>query len=119
MSIDKNYYVICGYDLTDFKTEKYNDWKWTEQGEEYTNYQRKGKIQLFDDPMNSAYLYLGYILAAGDEYSFDTVRFDMRDVSEGCHKVEDELIKLSKMGIVKNASIISSKFQIIVFEECT
>ena len=33
MSVNRNYYVIAGYDLTEFKTDKFKDWKWTEEGE--------------------------------------------------------------------------------------
>lgn len=55
MSVERNYYVIGGYDLTGFKTEKYDDWRWTEQGEEYTCSQINGEIQLFDDPMNGSH----------------------------------------------------------------
>lgn len=46
MSVDRNYYVIAGYDLTGMETDKFDDWKWSEDGEKYTCYHRKGKIQL-------------------------------------------------------------------------
>lgn len=69
MSSVQSYYVIAGMDLSAFKTDKYKGWQWSEAWENYTCNQSKGKIQLFDDP---TYLYIGYILAAGDEYGFNT-----------------------------------------------
>jgi hypothetical protein len=33
MSIDRNFYVIAGYDLDGYKTDKYEDWSLTEEGE--------------------------------------------------------------------------------------
>lgn len=119
MSIDKNYYVIGGYDLTDFKTEKYDDWRWTEQGDEYTCYQKNGKIQLFDDPMSNSYLYFGYVFASSDEYSFDTVCFSISDVEKCRKNVEDELLKLVEIGVVNKTALANAKFHLIAFEECT
>ena len=29
-----NYYVIAGYDLTKFRMKNYEDWKWTDEGEQ-------------------------------------------------------------------------------------
>ncbi len=119
MSVDKNYYVIGGYDLTDFKTDKYDDWKWTNQGEEYTCNQTTGQIQLFDDPMDNSYLYLGYIFASGDEYDFDTVHFDLLDAELCRDEIEAELPKLADMGIISKAALEQTKFKIIVFAEST
>lgn len=68
MSISREYYVICGYDITGCKTDKFDDWQWTKEGENFTCYKRKGKIQLFTDPMCEDYLSLGYIFANMDEY---------------------------------------------------
>lgn len=41
MSMESHYYVIAGYDLTDCETDKFKDWKWTEEGEDYINNQCK------------------------------------------------------------------------------
>lgn len=35
MSMNKHYYVIAGYDLTGWETDKYEDWKWSDDGEKY------------------------------------------------------------------------------------
>ena len=45
MSISRNYYVIAGYDLTGFATDKFDDWKW-DDGEEYFCNQIKGYIKM-------------------------------------------------------------------------
>lgn len=118
MSIEENYYVIGGYDLTDFNTDKYSDWKWTEQGEEYTCHQTNGKIQLFDDPMDGSHLYLGYIFASGDEYDFDTVCFSISDVENHRKDVEIELHKLVEVGVIRKEALIHSQFNLIAFKEC-
>ena len=119
MSINRNYYVIAGYDLTALRTDKYNDWQWTDEGEKYICYQRKGKIQLFNDPMSGSHLYLGYILAAGDEYKFETSKFDVEEVQNVQPSVMAELIKLVDIGVVSKDPKIVPKYQIIAFEECS
>lgn len=118
MSMNKHYYVIAGYDLTGFETDDYRDWKWTDEGEKYLCYQGKGKIQLFDDPMSHSHLYLGYILVSGDEWEFETTKFDVPDIANAWDSVTSELIKLIGLGVItcdpKNKPI----YQIIAFEEC-
>lgn len=118
MSINKNYYVIGGYDLTNFQTDKYPDWKWTEQGEEYICRHVNDKIRLFDDPMSGFYLYLGYIFASGDEYDFDTACFSVSDIENHRKDVEAELLKLVEAGVIRKEALIHSPFNLIAFEEC-
>lgn len=130
MSIDKKYYVIAGYDLTKLKTDKYKDWKWTDEGSNFTSYQTKGRIQLFDDPMDGMYLYLGYILACGDEYDFNTTKVNLNEVARQKPYVREKLRQLVDNNVINN--IISNKnvthdiyeenilqYEIIIFEECT
>ena len=119
MSMNKKYYVIAGYDLTGYGTDKYNDWKWTEEGEKYTCNQIKGEIQLFDDPMDGAHLYLGYVLASGDKYDFATTSFELSDIENYSRNVNSELVKLCESGIISKDPHFHPKFKIIVFEECT
>jgi hypothetical protein len=118
MSVDKNYYVIAGYDLTSLKTEKYKDWKWTDDGEQFLCNQVSGNVQLFDDPMHNAYLYLGHVLAAGDEWSFNTVKFDIVDINNCFEDVTLALYRLQCEGIVSSDLRNTPVFQVIVFEEC-
>lgn len=122
MSIVKNYYVIAGYDLTEFKTDKFKDWKWTDEGEKYTCKQVKDEIQLFDDPMNNSHLYLGYILACGDEYEFETTKIDIgTDINYVSKYVAETLHELQEIGVISKDYEYKDKpkYQIIIFEECT
>lgn len=115
MSISRNYYVIAGYDLTGFATDKFEDWKW-DDGEEYFSYQTKGRIQLFDDPMNGDYLYLGYVLANLDMYEAETVKINLNEIDR------QELYVRNKLNQLINDDIITLndyKYEVIVFEECT
>ena len=41
MGMEATHYTIIGYDLTPFKTDKFDNWKWTEEGEDYLNCQLK------------------------------------------------------------------------------
>lgn len=116
MSMVKEYYVIAGYDLTGLKTEKFYDWKWTDEGEEYTCNQVKGNIQLFDDPMSNNYLYLGYVLTSGDEYEFNTVSINPKNIDIYQNKVRSKLSELREKGIIDITFI--PEFKLIIFEEC-
>ena len=117
MSISRDYYVIAGYDLTGMKTDKFDDWIWSDEGEKYTCYQRKGKIQLFCDPMSGCYLYFGYILADGDMYEYETSKFKVEDINNARDDVKNELSKLVDMGLINPKFIL--EYQVIAFEECT
>lgn len=118
MSMESNYYIIAGYDLTGYETDKFDKWRWTEEGEEYLNNQRKGEIQFFDDPMSGSYLYFGYVLADGDEYSFQTTSFEMSDIEKCFGKVKAELVKLQEMGVMTKDPHFKPVFKVIVFEQC-
>lgn len=118
MSMESNYYVIAGYDLTGYKTDKFDKWRWTEEGEEYLYNQRKGEIQFFNDPMSGSYLYFGYILADGNEYGFDTGMFEVSDIEKCSGKVKSELVKLQEMGIITKDPHFKPVSKVIVFEEC-
>lgn len=117
MSMESNYYVIAGYDLTGCETDKFDDWKLSDEGENYICNQCKGEIQFFDDPMSGSHLYFGYVLVSGNAYSFDTTFFDLSDVENCYGKVESELIKLQELGVILKDSHIETKFNIIAFEE--
>ena len=118
MSIDKNYYVIAGYDLTGWDTDKYEDWKWTDEGEKYICNQSEGHIQLFDDPMSGDHFYLGFVLANGDQYYFKTTKFDIEAVNRVEGHVQSELVKLIDLGVVSKDPRFKPEYQVIAFEEC-
>ncbi len=119
MSMNKNYYVIAGYDLTALKTDKYEDWRWTDDGEKWLCYQSNGNIQLFDDPMCGDYLYLGLILASGDEYDFRTTAFDVIDVQNGFADVSSSLAYLRTVGVLDTDMCKMPEYKIIAFVEYT
>ena len=119
MSVNKDYYVIAGYDLTDYCTDKAEDWQWEDEGENYFCYQTKGNIQLFNDPISGTYFYLGYVLANGDEYDFETTKFDIDMANQVAADVKSTLEKLIDIGVISIEGKPCPKYQIIVFEECT
>ena len=119
MSICKNYYVIAGYDLTGFETDKYEDWQWTDEGEYYHCDHTKGEIQLFNDPMCGEHLYFGYILAAGDQYNFETTKFTTASIERQMSYVSIKLQNLIEIGVISKDVKNNSRYEVIAFEECT
>lgn len=119
MSVCKNYYVIAGYDLTELKTDKFEDWRWSDDGEKWLCNQVKGRIQIFDDPMCGDYLYLGFILAAGDEYDFRTTKFDAIDVNNAFGDVSSMLCYLQGIGVISKDHKYIPEYKIIAFVEYT
>lgn len=116
MSLYKNYYIIAGYDLTGHATEKYEDWRWTDEGEQYLCYQRKGNIQLFDDPANGDHLYLGYILAHGDQYEFRTTNIEINKIDNLHMITKAHLQKLIDLGVIDDCTK-DITYQVFAFEE--
>ena len=113
---------IDGYAFKDLNRngalDKYEDWRWTDEGEGFTCFQRKGQIQLFDDPMGESHFYLGYIFGGGDQYDFNTAKFNSADIINVYPYVREALTRL------KDADVISeipddTSYGVIVFEECT
>lgn len=117
MSVNKNYYVIAGYDLTGETTEKYKEWHWSDEAEKYTCRQRRGQLQLFDDPISGNYLYFGYVLADGGEYEFANTQFPIYKVDEIRQRVDDMLCELIDLGVIKTILFGSSEYKIIAFEQ--
>lgn len=116
MSIECNYYSIIGYDLIGCETDKFKNWKWTDEGEKYFCNQVKDEIQFFDDPMSECHLYFGYILACGDQYGVETVKRDINDVMNKLGLVTDAFVKLKELGVIQKDT--DRKCQFIMFEEC-
>ena len=114
MSSVQSYYVIAGMDLSAFKTDKYKGWQWSEAWENYTCNQSRGKIQLFDDP---TYLYIGYILAAGDEYGFNTAMIKPEEIEEHRQQVIEEIKRLVKIGVISEKVLDSIDYGLIVFAD--
>lgn len=72
--------------------------------------------------MSGEHLYLGFVLANGDEYDFRTTKFNLAMIDNLYEKVTSELTKLIDLGVIANPSIVAiperPEYQIIVFEEC-
>jgi hypothetical protein len=118
--MDSNYYVIAGYDLTGYETDKFEDWRWTDEGEEFFCYQSKGSIQLFDDPMNSNHLYLGYIFVDGNGYDFQTTKFDIIEAEAHSLNVNEKLRHLKDIGVIsEDLDEFAIVYQFIAFAEYT
>ena len=115
MSMEANYYLISGYDLTGMETNKFDDWKWTEDGEDFFNSQCKGNIQLFDDPANGSHLYLGYVHADNNEFDFETSKINVVDFLDKQISVAQTLEYLMQIGVIKNDN--NQKYEIINFVE--
>lgn len=119
MSINRNYYVIAGYDVTTAVTDKYKDWQWTDDGEKYFCNQSNGRIQFFNDPMSGSYLYFGYIIASGDEYEFETTVFNPWKITNLKTVVDLEFDKLVEYGVMDEDKAKYIPFRLIAFEECS
>ena len=118
MSLYKNYYIIAGYDLTGLETDKYEDWKWTDEGEQYICRQSKGNVQIFDDPCNGEHFYFGYVLAHGDQYEFPTTKIDVSDIDFIRYELVDTKLKeLYDTEIINSYYGITCQFKIFAFEE--
>ncbi len=122
MSVERNYYVIAGYDLTNFIVDEqkfYEEWRWTEEGEKYFCGYKKDNVQLFNDGMRGDNLYLGYVLACADEYDFDTVKFKITDIENVKSKVNSVLLHLQNIGLIADNDDFGNplRYEIIVFEE--
>ncbi|MPM00597.1 hypothetical protein SDC9_46824 [bioreactor metagenome] len=114
MSVSKNTYVIYGYDLSMMRnvllTEELCESK---KYEEMVCCQRKGKIQLFDDPMNGDYLYAGFIVGEFDEYGGDECIKANASNAEMYHAMVDQQLE------DWNIHIGVLPFELIVFNEYT
>lgn len=67
--------------------------------------------------MSGSHLYLGYILAAGDQCGFETVKIDDEEVARSNGYVKAELVKLQELGIIMKDPHFVPKLQLIMFEE--
>ena len=118
MSVERTSYVIAGYDLTEYVTDKYDEWRWTYEGEEYVCNQIKDYIQLFDDPLNGEYLYLGYIFANIENWDgFNTEIINPEKIYDVMPDVAQKLLDLESKGIISKCPKLRLDYKLIVFEE--
>lgn len=96
MSMERNDYVIVGYDLTGLRESLMTEeWLDNPDNEQYFCKQRKGEIQLFDDPSSSGHLYFGYIINTNDEYEENESRTTIEALQRQKQYVDT---KLAQMG---------------------
>ena len=121
--MEKSTYVILGYDFTDHKTEKYDEWQWSEEWENYTCNQTNGEIQLFDDCGDK--LFFGYILAVSGEYEhIDPIQHSIhnfdeaedRDFDEIEEKVLEKFLRLQEIGVIDEADKFAPDYKMIIFD---
>jgi len=118
MSLEKNYFVIIGYNIMDYITDKFSNWVDTEEFEKYAYNHNVNTIQLFNDPVGGCHLYFGKIIAMGDEYSFENSSFDINELYKAKDEVIEEVLNLNTKGIFKDIFNLLDKMQIITFMEC-
>lgn len=119
MSVDKNYYVIGGYDLTNYITDKYEDWQWTDEGEKYLCGLKDETVHLINDPMSDEFLYLGHVFAKGDEYYFKTTKLSVGELfcKNTFMQVYKKLEQLIEAGVIDEKAK-SEDYGVIIFEQC-
>lgn len=123
MSMEKSTYVILGYDLTNHETEKYDEWKWSKEWEDYTCNQVNGEIQLFDDCEDK--LFLGYIFAVSGEYEhIDSIQYSIHNFDEeedrNFDEIEEEVLekfsRLQEIGVIEDEDKFAPDYKLIIFD---
>jgi hypothetical protein len=69
--------------------------------------------------MSGYHLYLGNVLAAGDEYDFKTTKVSISDVEAARSDVVAAVRYLKEIGIISESFDEADAYRLIVFEECT
>lgn len=118
MSVDKNIYVVFGYDLSghydELLTEEFHD---SDLYEEWAFKHRAGQIQIFTDPMSGGHLYLGYIAAKFEDSYEDQSYITALNNLDACKEMVD-----AAMGFLPGKWRMTAsqhKFGLIAFTEYT
>ena len=115
--------MILGYDLTNHETEKYDEWQWSEEWEEYTCSQINGEIQLFDDCGDK--LFLGYVFAMSGEYEhIDPIQYSIHNFDEvedyDFDEIEDKVLekfsRLQEIGVIEGGDKFAPDYKLIIFD---
>lgn len=117
MSVESSHYLIYGYNLTGMDTDKFEKWKWSDEGDKYSCNQIPGRTQIFDDPMSGCHLYLGYIFAEGRQFEGCSARISDDDLVTGKAEAISHLNHLIDYGIISEEARFI-KPELILFEEC-
>lgn len=116
MSLERNDYVILGYDLTIYMDTIYDDWSEDEENiDKWECNQKVGEIQLFSDPMSGDHLYFGYIVSGHNEWDPDVVAtVSLEDMLIIKPDVDDKLYE-TRMDI--NGIVDQLEYRVICFTE--
>ena len=115
MSIDRDIYVVAGYDLTRYKTDEFKDWRWSDDGERLMCGRSDMKVWLIEDCKGTK-LHLGHIFAKGDDYGLKEADFTTDDVIAAKDGVDKELNDLIKAGVV-NLGKDKPQYKIFVIDK--
>ena len=105
------------------ETEKYDEWKWSKEWEDYTCNQVNGEIQLFDDCEDK--LFLGYIFAMSGEYEhIDSIQYSIHNFDEeedrNFDEIEEEVLekfsRLQEIGVIEDEDKFAPDYKLIIFD---
>lgn len=118
MSVNKNIYVVFGYDLSDhydeLLTEEFHD---SDLYEEWAFKHRAGQIQIFTDPMSGDHLYLGCIAAKFEDGYEDQSYITTLNNFDTCKEMVD--VEAATLPEVWRERMAQAKFSLIAFTEYT
>lgn len=118
MSVDAEAYLIVGLNVKPYLTEKFEDWKWTDDGEKFTDYCNEDNVQFIIDGMCGNYTYFGYIIGKIEEmYGNYSKEIDC-NYALIPEKVNDNLIYLVHQGILKE-EVLHQQLKMILFNHCS
>lgn len=118
MSVNAEVFLIIGLDVEPYLMDKFKDWKWTKEGEKYTDYRREEQIQFIEDGMNGLYTYFGYIVSNIDEMYGNYHKEIPEMPNDITSKVDNKLIELVNLGILKS-DVLRQNLKTILFTHCS
>lgn len=118
MSVNAEVYLIVGLDVEPYLTEKFDDWKWTEEGEKYTDYCTEGEVQFIEDGMCGTYTYFGYIVSNIDEVYESYKKEIDENADEIIIKIAKKILELVNLGILKE-DVLEKDVKPILFTHCS
>lgn len=118
MSVYSQIFLIIGCDVKDFVTEKYKEWRDSEEGERYTEYQTEEEMQFIEDGMCGMYNYFGYIISNIEDFYGECTKELSNDVFNKRDDIIAELRKLVDIGVLKE-DVLNEEMKLILFNHCT
>lgn len=118
MSTNCEIFLILGCDVDNYITEKYEEWRWSEEGERYTEYQAEEEMQFIEDGMCGMYNYFGYIISNIEDFYGKCTKELSNDVFNKRDDIIAELKKLVDIGVLKE-DVLNKELKLILFNHCT